>query len=136
MKLTKAQAIAFFALLIMATALSYHMVIENITLIKRANDLRAEVATLTEQQDATVYDTTAIDAMVKDAVGKVRMVEAQLVDDKDGELTLMDSMGELWSVSDVPITKQDNVLLWMDDNGTDALDDDVIINLWIEPFCG
>jgi hypothetical protein len=111
----------------------------NIISLQKIEDLRQENTTLQEQVETqtTKFDTTYLNNWCGDNIGTVRMVGAWVdaIDEDSNIITLCDETGNLWEVSDVPITEMDYLLLWIDDNGTtDNVHDDDIVKLWVEPW--
>jgi hypothetical protein len=112
----------------------------NITSIQKVQTLQEEVTTLQSEleEKESSFDTTYLEDWCGDNIGTVRMVGAWVdaIDEDSNIITLCDETGNLWEVSDVPITEMDYLLLWIDDNGTtDNVHDDDIVKLWVEPWC-
>lgn len=107
---------------IFAMALCFVIVLSD---IKYRQEVRVE---LPVQTDYVKYgfDTSALKDWRGNATGQIRMVGAQYYDDS----TLEDETGNLWGISGV--TEQAFYLLWIDNMGTPAVEDDMIIKIWQE----
>ena len=100
-----------------ASMLCYHQTMENIELVHKYNTIKAE----------QVFDTTAINDWCGDcADGNVRMVGAVASGD-----VLEDDSGNLWAV-DLPLVENEFYLVWLADNFTEDLTDDIVIKVWME----
>ena len=62
------------------------------------------------------------------------MVGAWPIAEDEGTWVLEDEEGYLWRVHDEAITKHDSLLLWIDDNNTERINDDVIVRMWREVY--
>lgn len=80
-----------------------------------------------------MFDTQQLETWCKgEDLGTIRMVGAWVYStNEDGTTTLEDEQGNLWGVDG---TVQDNafLLLWLADNHTAEVEDDVIIKVWCE----
>ena len=100
-----------------ASMLCYHQTMENIELVHKYNTIKAE----------QVFDTTAINDWCGDCSdGNVRMVGAVASGD-----ILEDDAGNLWAV-DLPLMENEFYLVWLADNFTEDLTDDIVIKVWME----
>lgn len=61
-------------------------------------------------------------------------VLAECTDTSDGGALLTDVQGEMWYV-DLPLAAGDEYLLCVNDNATENVEDDIILNVWRE-VCG
>ena len=84
----------------------------------------------------TQFDTKALDAWDSgEDVGTIRMVGAWVAEHEDNLWLLEDEQGEQWYVEYFDDVKtEDFFLLWIADNNTAQVDDDVIIKTWREAY--
>lgn len=61
-------------------------------------------------------------------------VLAECTDTSDGGAILTDTQGEVWYV-DLPLAAGDEYLLCINDNATESVEDDIVLNVWRE-VCG
>lgn len=82
----------------------------------------------------SVYDTSYLENWCGEPSGTIRMVWAEWFNYESCSniTTMKDETGELWVVRDVSIDENDFILLWLDDMGTDAVEDDQLVKVWIE----
>lgn len=131
----------FFAMLFGIRAYAFHEMRE----MREAQTAREEAA----QVVATQVTQTSIEQAVKPACevfdvsdlsgwcgageyGTVRMVGAVIVGESAGCWELMDDHGECWYIEKLDLLPDDFLLIWIDDMGTDDIQDDEIIKVWKE----
>lgn len=87
------------------------------------------------QQEALeqMFDTQLLETWCKgEDLGQIRMVGAWVYSvNADGTTTLEDEQGYLWAV-DGPVKDNAFLLLWLADNHTAEVEDDVIVKVWCE----
>lgn len=87
------------------------------------------------QQEALeqMFDTHFLETWCKgEDLGQIRMVGAWVYStNADGTTTLEDEQGYLWAV-DGPVQDNAFLLLWLADNNTAEVEDDVIVKVWCE----
>ena len=66
--------------------------------------------------------------------GSIRFVGAEVYERKGDTLTLIDEQSNLWDVEALNIDDNDFLLLWINDNDTDTVEDDIIIKVWREAY--
>ena len=78
------------------------------------------------------FDTQALETWCKgEDMGTVRMVGAWLYEVHDGYVTLEDEQGNLWDV-DTIVAEDTFLLLWIADNNTADITDDMIVKVWCD----
>lgn len=87
-----------------------------------------------KELSSVVFDTSALEGWCGDSeVGTVRMMGAWVVSCESTAWTLCDEEGYLWIVEDVStINVEGYYLLWLADNNTPQVEDDVIVKMWAE----
>jgi hypothetical protein len=84
----------------------------------------------TSEEQISSYDTSALD---QTNTNTIRIIKGWVIDNE----TIEDENGNLWNweFEGTPPTKNTNVLIWLDNNGTqDDITDDIITNLWKEVY--
>lgn len=79
-----------------------------------------------------LFDTQALETWCKgEDLGQIRMVGAWVYSTDDNTALLEDEQGNIWAIDD---TVQDDafLLIWLADNHTAKVEDDIIIKVWYE----
>ena len=80
-----------------------------------------------------VFDVSALSGWCgAGEYGTVRMVGAIITGEATGCWELMDDYGEIWYIEKLDLNTDDFLLIWIDDMGTDDIQDDEIIKVWRE----
>lgn len=75
------------------------------------------------------FDVSALHEWCGDfSCGSIRMIGAVGID----ENSLVTDDGNLWEVEDLPLTQDEFYLIWIADNFTEDVTDDIIIKVWTE----
>lgn len=68
-----------------------------------------------------------------EATGDLRMVSAHVYERSGDEVVLCDEAGQGWMVEGLPnLEDDDTVMLWIANNGTAKVEDDRVVNVWVE----
>lgn len=68
-----------------------------------------------------------------EATGNLRMVSAHVYEHKGNEVILCDEVGQGWMIEGLSnLEDNDRVMLWIADNGTTKVEDDRVVNVWVE----
>ena len=131
----------FFAMLFGIRAYAFHEMRE----MREAQTAREEAAQVAAVQVAQtsieqaakpaceVFDVSALSGWCgAGEYGTVRMVGAVITGEAAGCWELMDDHGEIWYVEKLDLNVDDFLLIWIDDMGTDDIQDDEIIKVWRE----
>lgn len=131
----------FCALLFGIRAYAFHEMRE----MREAQTTREETAQIVAVQVAQtavkqamkpaceVFDVSALSGWCgAGEFGAVRMVGAVITGEAAGCWELMDDHGECWYVEKLDLLPDDFLLIWIDDMGTDDIQDDEIIKVWRE----
>lgn len=131
----------FFAMLFGIRAYAFHEMRE----MREAQTAREEAAQVAAVQVAQttieqavkpaceVFDISALSGWCgAGECGTVRMVGAVIVGESAGCWELMDDHGECWYIEKLDLLPDDFLLIWIDDMGTDDIQDDEIIKVWRE----
>ena len=131
----------FCALLFGIRAYAFHEMRE----MREAQTTREEAAQVAAMQVAQttveqamkpaceVFDVSALSGWCgAGECGTVRMVGAVIIGEAAGCWELMDDYGEIWYVEKLDLLPDDFLLIWIDDMGTDDIQDDEIIKVWRE----
>ena len=131
----------FFAMLFGIRAYAFHEMRE----MRETQTTREEAAQVAAMQVAQttveqamkpaceVFDVSALSGWCgAGECGTVRMVGAVITGEAAGCWELMDDYGEIWYVEKLDLNADDFLLIWIDDMGTDDIQDDEIIKVWRE----
>lgn len=82
--------------------------------------------------EASTWDTTALNDWCGGAcVGTVRMLAGHVYAREDDKTIVEDETGELWIAESINADDDDFLLLWLGDCGTNWLEDDVLVKVWV-----
>lgn len=131
----------FFAMLFGIRAYAFHEMRE-MREVQAAREEAAQVAAVQVVQTAVkqamkpaceVFDVSALSGWCgAGECGTVRMVGAVITGEAAGCWELMDDHGEIWYIEKLNLLPDDFLLIWIDDMGTDDIQDDEIIKVWRE----
>lgn len=105
---------------------------------KMNNNDKVQEICIEENNNTITIDTTimnAIDASID--LSTVRIEQMFVVDTyidsitKDYVIVLEDTKGMLWEYSNIDVYMEEEVLVLLSDNGTQEVEDDLIIHFWI-----
>jgi hypothetical protein len=67
--------------------------------------------------------------------GKIRMIGAWLYgQDNNGDPIVIDERNELWTLPNYNIAAEDFLLMWIADNHTEVVHDDIVMKVWVEKY--
>ena len=67
--------------------------------------------------------------------GQIRMIGAWLYgEDNMGNPIVIDERNELWTLPNYSIASNDFLLLWIADNHTEEVHDDIVMKIWVEKY--
>ena len=89
--------------------------------------------TVAEAKAPSHIDTSAIEMWDGDfSSGNIRMVGAWVKGYEDNTVLIEDETGNIWMMDDCYIDDDAFLLLWLADNGTSNVKDDIIVKVWTE----
>lgn len=97
---------------------------------------QVEVVKYVEVQTEENFDTSVLESWGGDfSDGKIRMIGAWLYgQDNNGDPIVIDERNELWTLPNFNIAPNDFLLLWIADNHTEDVHDDIIMKIWAEKY--
>jgi hypothetical protein len=132
-RLLRALVVLFFLGVILWVGLSQQKEEQKIN-----NNDKVQEICIEENNNTITIDTTimnAIDASID--LSTVRIEQMFVVDTyidsitKDYVIVLEDTKGMLWEYSNIDVYMEEEVLVLLSDNGTQEVEDDLIIHFWI-----
>ena len=86
-----------------------------------------------KNDSSSILDTSAIEEWCGEfSNGKVRMIGATPVKGTAKDWYLQDDAGNEWVVTGISLSRYDFLLLWIADNNTVDVTDDIIVKVWRE----
>ncbi len=103
------------------------------SMIQTVNPTTSIAETVVESEfDTSILNTTCAESLDH---GNVRMVGAWVHERVGNEWELHDEQGNAWVVEDLDnMDSHGYLLLWIADNHTEQVEDDVIVKTWVEVY--
>jgi hypothetical protein len=108
-----------------------------------AKTVEPEVVTVVEETTKYVevipeedFDVSVLEEWGGDfSEGKIRMIGAWLYgQDNNGDPIVIDERNELWTLPNYNIAAEDFLLMWIADNHTEVVHDDIVMKVWVEKY--
>ena len=95
-------------------------------------------AALREMQESSYFDTSILEGWCGGGCdGEIRMTGAWVYGKSgEGGIIVCDETGNLWDVGAVDATNEDFLLIWIADNKTENVTDDIVVKVWVESAVG
>jgi hypothetical protein len=95
-------------------------------------------AALREMQESSYFDTSILEGWCGGGCdGEIRMTGAWVYGKSgEGGIIVCDETGNLWDVGAVDVTNEDFLLIWIADNNTENVTDDIVVKVWVESAVG
>lgn len=122
-------------LIVAVFALQITLRLEQAALNEQLDGLALEISS---QKEAAIepekFDTQILEQWCGGDEGKIRMTGAWKYGEGADGIILCDETGELWGVGDMEISDTDFCLLWIADNNSENVQDDIVVKVWVESY--
>jgi hypothetical protein len=112
-----------------------------VSFVLGTKSVEPEVVTVVEETTKYVevipeedFDVSVLEEWGGDfSEGKIRMIGAWLYGrDNNGDPIVIDERNELWTLPNYNIAAEDFLLMWIADNHTEVVHDDIVMKVWVE----
>lgn len=114
-----------------------------VSFVLGTKSVEPEVVTVVEETTKYVevipeenFDVSVLEEWGGDfSEGKIRMIGAWLYgQDNNGDPIVIDERNELWTLPNYNIAAEDFLLMWIADNHTEVVHDDIVMKVWVEKY--
>lgn len=114
-----------------------------VSFVLGTKSVEPEVVTVVEETTKYVevipeedFDVSVLEEWGGDfSEGKIRMIGAWLYgQDNNGDPIVIDERDELWTLPNYNIAAEDFLLMWIADNHTEVVHDDIVMKVWVEKY--